>query len=208
MGYFTAAKRGEIKEANSEASFGDIARLVSDEWKKLGDSGKAQWEEKAKKDKVRYQNEMKDYSPPSSDDDDSGDDKAKKPKRAKKDPNAPKRPMNAYMLYANSVRAQIRKDNPELSIGDTSKEISARYKKISADEKAELEVQVAKAKEKYKKEMAVYEITEPKETKKSKSKGKSVESKKKKNKPEPEPESSESEESDDSDDSDSDSDSD
>ena len=70
-------------------------------------------------DKIRYKKEMEGYTPPS-DDDDADDDGAKKPKakRAKKDPNAPKRPMNAYMLYANSIRASVREANPEMKMGD------------------------------------------------------------------------------------------
>ena len=60
---------------------------------------------------------MASYSPPSDDDDDSDDGGGKKKaKRAKKDPNAPKRPMNAYMLYANSVRAQVKEDNPDMPV--------------------------------------------------------------------------------------------
>lgn len=62
---------------------------------------------------------MASYSPPSDDDDDSDDGGGKKKaKRAKKDPNAPKRPMNAYMLYANSVRAQVKEDNPDMPVTD------------------------------------------------------------------------------------------
>jgi hypothetical protein len=80
----------------------------------------------AKKDKVRYQKEMEDYTPSESSDDDDSDDsddgkkKKTKPKakKAKKDPNAPKRPMNTYMLYSNSVRAQVKEENPDLSMGD------------------------------------------------------------------------------------------
>jgi len=95
------------------------ARLVSEEWKKLSDDQKIKWEDKAKTDKIRYKKEMEGYTPPS-DDDDADDDGAKKPKakRAKKDPNAPKRPMNAYMLYANSIRASVREANPEMKMGD------------------------------------------------------------------------------------------
>ena len=93
-----------------------------------------------------------------------------------------------------------------------SKEISSRYKALSADEMAKWKSKVDTAKEVYKKEMAEYEKTHPKEDKKPKAK-KPAEGKKKKKKPEPESESSDSEEesaddSDDSDDSDSDSDSD
>ena len=102
-------------------------KLIGQAWKELGESEKAEWNEKAKKDKLRYQKEMEDYSAPSDDDDSSDDDsdggkgkkKAKaKSKPEKKDPNAPKRPKNAYMFYADSVRAQIREENPDLSMPD------------------------------------------------------------------------------------------
>mmetsp|Transcript_32528 Transcript_32528/g.69254 ORF Transcript_32528/g.69254 Transcript_32528/m.69254 type:complete len:863 (+) Transcript_32528:183-2771(+) len=219
--YFTSAKRGEVKAANPDASFGDIAKLVSEEWKKLGEGDKAKWNAKAEQDKARYKNEMVDYEPPSDSngDDSADDDKGKKPKakRAKKDPNAPKRPMNAYMIYANSVRAQIREEKPDLSMTDVTKEISQRYKSIGDGEKAKLQAKVDAAKEVYKKQMASYEISNPNETpaKKAKLKAKPKAKPKaaggKKKKKQPEPESSDSEDSDDSDgsdDSDSDSDSD
>ena len=84
----------------------------------MSDDDKVEFEEMAEEDKKRYQKEMEDYTPPS-DDDDSDDGGGKKTaKRAKKDPNAPKRPMNAYMLYANSVREQVREENPDLSMGE------------------------------------------------------------------------------------------
>jgi hypothetical protein len=94
-------------------------KLLGEEWKKLSDEDKAPYEEQAEEDKQRYQKEMEDYTPPSDDDDSDSDDGGggkKKAKRAKKDPNAPKKPLNAYMLYGNSVRSQIREENPDLSM--------------------------------------------------------------------------------------------
>ena len=173
----------------------------------MGESEKAEWNEKAKKDKLRYQKEMEDYSAPSDDDssdDDSDDGKGKKKAKAKakKDPNAPKRPKNAYMFYANSVRAQIREENPDLSMPDVSKEIGMRYKALSEAEQAKWQAKADAAKEVYKKEMVEYEKTKPDVAKKS-------DKMKKKKKPEPKQESSDSSDSsesdaDDSDDSDSD----
>ena len=46
--YFTTAKRSEIKEANPDASFGDLGKLVGAAWKELNDSEKVKWEEMAK----------------------------------------------------------------------------------------------------------------------------------------------------------------
>merc|ERR1712037_511955 len=44
-----------------------------------------------------------------------------KKQRKKKDPNAPKRPMSAYFLFMNATRPQVRKENPDASIGEVAK---------------------------------------------------------------------------------------
>jgi len=111
--------------------------------------------------------------------------------------------MNAYMLYANSIRASVREENPDLAMGEVAKEIGTRYKAMGDEEKAKWQAKADKAKEAYKKELAEYEKSNPKKAddKKPKAKKKVEEQKKKKKKaaPEPEPASSE-EDSDDSDD--------
>ncbi|KAL7494445.1 hypothetical protein ACHAWT_003270 [Skeletonema menzelii] len=193
--YFSSAKRDEIKAANPDATFGQIGKLLGEEWKKMSDDDKVEFEEMAEEDKKRYQKEMEDYTPPS-DDDDSDDGGGKKTaKRAKKDPNAPKRPMNAYMLYANSVREQVREENPDLSMGEVTKEISQKYKSLDEDEMAKWKGKADEAKEEYKKELAVYEKSKPKEDKKSEKKPSKKKQPIKEKKPEPKPSSSDSEDS-------------
>eukprot|EP00970_Alexandrium_tamarense_P020835 scaffold15735_cov193-Alexandrium_tamarense.AAC.2 len=228
--FFTSAKRGDIKAANPDASFAELAKLVGAEFKGLSASEKAKYEELAANDKKRYEKEMESYVPPEEDSDDESDGEktTKKPsaKKAKKDPNAPKvralclstcmlsdvltgltychvanhlfpqRPMNPYMLFANSVRAQVREENPDMSMGDVSKEIGIRYNAIDEEEKAKWQSKADAAKEVYKKEMAQYEKTKP-QTEKSPSKPKTKAKDtvvKKVTKPEPK---SESEDSDD-----------
>ena len=51
--YFTGAKRAGIKTANPDASFGDIARLVSAAWKECSDEDKQEFVALADADKVR-----------------------------------------------------------------------------------------------------------------------------------------------------------
>ena len=53
----------------------------------MKDKEKKRFEDMAAKDKVRYDKEMANYTPP------AGGDGGKKGKRKKKDPNAPKRPL-------------------------------------------------------------------------------------------------------------------
>ena len=56
-------------------------------------------------------------------------------KKQKKDPNAPKKPMTAFMLFSQDARAKVMKDLPELKFGDVSREVGKRWKDASAEDK-------------------------------------------------------------------------
>ena len=45
----------------------------------------------------------------------------------KKDPNAPKRPMSAYMFFSNDARAEVKKENPDFKITDISKALGVKW---------------------------------------------------------------------------------
>lgn len=42
-------------------------------------------------------------------------------KRAKKDKNAPKRGLSAFMFYSNAVRDEVKKDNPGIAFGEVGR---------------------------------------------------------------------------------------
>jgi hypothetical protein len=46
--------------------------------------------------------------------------KTKRVERKKKDPNAPKRGLSAYMFFANDNRDKVREENPGISFGMSS----------------------------------------------------------------------------------------
>jgi hypothetical protein len=52
-------------------------------------------------------------------------------KKQKKDPNAPKRPQSAFLLFSNSERANVRADNPEFKLADIGRELGVRWKALS-----------------------------------------------------------------------------
>jgi len=62
--YFSNAIRSQIKEENPEMSFGDIGKEVGKRYKALSEEERKKWDDEAAKDKVRYQEEMEDYSGP------------------------------------------------------------------------------------------------------------------------------------------------
>jgi hypothetical protein len=77
-------------------------------------------------------------------------------KKANKDPNAPKRPLSAFFLFSQDERPDIKKKSPSLSVGDMSKEIGARWKKVSDDTKKRYEQKAAVEKQKYEQRLSEY----------------------------------------------------
>lgn len=78
-------------------------------------------------------------------------------KKTKKDPNAPKRPLSSYMIFAGEARASVVAENPGFSVGEVGKALGAKWKAFSAEEKAPFEAKARDAKEKYEEAMKAYE---------------------------------------------------
>ncbi len=76
----------------------DIMRRIADMWRPLSDEQKAPWVALSSQDKARYDQEMANYDGP-----------LRVPnKRAKKDPDAPKRAMPAFLFYSQENRPKIK----------------------------------------------------------------------------------------------------
>ena len=54
-------------------------------------------------------------------------------KKRQKDKNAPKKPMTAYFLWFNSMRAELRVQHPTASITEISKFAGEEWKKVRSD---------------------------------------------------------------------------
>ena len=67
---YSIATRSKVKEENPDATFGDIARIISSNFKALTDEQRAKWDRKAEVDKERYTEEMSNYDAPVDDDND------------------------------------------------------------------------------------------------------------------------------------------
>ncbi|KAL7546124.1 hypothetical protein ACHAWF_009464 [Thalassiosira exigua] len=152
--------RSRIKQENPEAKFGDIAKLLSAEFKSIGPSERARWDHLAAQDKERYLREMEDYEPPTeeSDSDSDSDDggRRKKKKKKKKDPNAPKRNQSSFFLYSNATRADVKVANPEAKFGQIAQIISRHFKALPEEERAYWDQKAAEDKVRYQRENAIY----------------------------------------------------
>ncbi|RXK40203.1 hypothetical protein M231_02477 [Tremella mesenterica] len=68
----------------------------------------------------------------------------KKRERKPRDPNAPKRPPSAYIMFQNEVRDQMRKTNPEIAYKEVLGMISQKWKDLSDEQKRVYETEYAK----------------------------------------------------------------
>jgi len=103
----------------------------------------------------------------------------KKNTKAKKDPNAPKKATNAYMIFATENRGKVleemKKTNENVNAKDVLKEMGARWKVADEKTKKKYEKKLAEAKAKYDEEMKNYvpsdaesDSSDTKKTKKAK----------------------------------------
>ncbi|KAK3310324.1 high mobility group box domain-containing protein [Chaetomium strumarium] len=82
--------------------------------------------------------------------------KVEKQRRAKKDPNAPKRGLSAYMFFANEQRENVREENPGVSFGQVGKILGERWKALSEKQRAPYEAKAAADKKRYEDEKQAY----------------------------------------------------
>jgi len=76
--------------------------------------------------------------------------------KAPKDPNAPKRPLSAYMLWAAEARGDVVESHPNYSITEVASKLGKMWKKVTASEKAEYVSQADTLKATYYKKMEKY----------------------------------------------------
>ncbi|GAX76261.1 hypothetical protein CEUSTIGMA_g3705.t1 [Chlamydomonas eustigma] len=76
--------------------------------------------------------------------------------RKKKDPNAPKGALSAFMYFSNEMRSKVKEENPGIAFGEVGKLLGERWKAATADEKAKFEQMAEKDKDRYKQQMAEY----------------------------------------------------
>ncbi|KAL3493649.1 high mobility group box domain-containing protein [Aspergillus germanicus] len=83
-----------------------------------------------------------------------------RPERKKKDPNAPKRGLSAYMFFANDNRDKVREDNPGITFGQVGKMLGEKWKALSDKERKPYDDKAAADKKRYEEEKAQYNAAE------------------------------------------------
>ncbi|KAF9740170.1 HMG box protein [Paraphaeosphaeria minitans] len=83
--------------------------------------------------------------------------------KKKKDPNAPKRGLSAYMFFANDQRDKVREENPGIKFGKLSfavcevgKMLGEKWKTLSEKQRQPYEAKAATDKKRYEEEKIAY----------------------------------------------------
>lgn len=141
--FFSSQRHKQIKEELAiqgiKEKTTNIAKMVSKEWREMPEADRAEWNEKSRIDKARYDDEMQDYN------------HARKISKTNiRDPNAPRRPMSAFLAFSNKRRASLKREHPSATNADLSKMLSKSWKELSPEIKKEYIDQEALLRTQYK----------------------------------------------------------
>jgi len=148
-------KRATLPEGTKSA---EVTAALRVDWRNLSDEDKQPFVTEAK----RLREAAKPRVDPNS----------KKAKKAAKDPNAPKRPKNGFMLFSDEIRGDVKaeleaaRENPEIKIQqkDVARKLGEMWKALGEDDKAPYEQSAAIAKEEYTRAKAIYDEQKKNET--------------------------------------------
>jgi len=144
--FFSTKKHPEIRlslkdDENANANVPHVAKLVAAAWRELSQEDRAIWDKRSSDDKKRYEVEKAMYTGPW---------KIPASKRARKDPNAPKRPMSAFLAYSQRMRSVAKQDNQHLSNTEISKLLAEMWREAPDDIRREHIEQESEQRARYK----------------------------------------------------------
>jgi len=151
--FYSQGRRKQLKLSAPTLAFGDVAKLIGGEWKKLQEHQKIQYHIQSAKDKERFNVEMQSYIPPT-------DDKSRKKKR-KFDKNAPKRSKSAYLFFVAERRPNLVSENPSWNFGDYGKHLGVEWRSMVGDKRAKWDKMASNDKLRYQAAMAKYKEHQP-----------------------------------------------
>lgn len=168
--FFVMEQKETYQKENpgKKINFGDFSKLCGQKWQKMDESAREKHDVKAAGDKIRYDSEMADYTPP------AGTKVTKKGKKRKKDPNAPKRPQTAFFVFSTKHREEVKEELGEgARVGDIAKRLGEKWKELTDEDKLEYSEEAAKQKGAYDIAMDDYRKNGVKKAKKESSEEKS-----------------------------------
>lgn len=151
--FFLQEERESVRRGNPNATvnFQEFSRKCADKWRAMTDAVKNRYLRMAEQDKVRFTKEMANYKPPPG--------FGKKRKRAKKDPNAPKRALSGFFFYCKDERPKLKVQHPDWRVGQMAKEMSERWNRAPQKVKDKFEKLAQADKARYEREITIWRAT-------------------------------------------------
>ena len=147
--FFSIAARPQVLEDIPGISFTEIGSEIGRRWGELDENEKVQYVQAAEQDAARYHKAMQTYDKPPVE--------YIKGKR-RKDPNAPKRAMSAYLYYCEDYRQMVRNENPDKTIAEVAKILGEMWRALSDDDKAPYQEKATRDRDRYMKVMDAYRV--------------------------------------------------
>lgn len=137
---FCNEQRQAVRQKNPNMAITEIAGVLGTMWKALSEKEKAKYEKQAQQDKVRYENEMKSYTPP------EGTEVQTRGRGARKERTGPRKAMSAYMYFGQEMRPKLKS---QVSHKEMMGEIGRLWKELSPEQRAPYEQRALEDKQRY-----------------------------------------------------------
>lgn len=146
--FFSNHMRPKLKARHPDITFLELGTEIGKLWRGLSNAKRKPYMQLANEDKARYQDEKANYVAPP-----QFVNKGKK----KKDPNAPKRGMSAYLYYCQQYRKSVQKKHPKKKMTELAVILAGNWKKASASQRKKFQAMAEKDKQRYFKEKIAYD---------------------------------------------------
>jgi len=160
--YFLFANkvRNQVMKDNPDLTISELGKHLGLMWKDCSNADKGPYIKSAEKEYAKYTQKKEKYAKSTNYMKHQKHLYAWKIHQTKKpfhkDPNAPKRGLSAYMLYSESVREKIKKENPEMKTTEVMKEQSVWWMGLSEKDRKPFVEKAAADKAKYEKRYERY----------------------------------------------------
>lgn len=136
-------------------SFGELCRLLSPQWQKMSAEDKAPYVLEYKADRERFIRDMTDLT-----DAEKKILRAHKRMRRKARAGRPRSSLSAYMIFVSKERTNVVAENPELNFRDVGRNLGARWRCLSAEQKASYDALAQVDRDRYMQELTVWKNEE------------------------------------------------
>merc|ERR1711988_1179264 len=153
---YIATIREDVREETGKKGI-ELAPFLSQRWNDLDENQKAKFNDKAAKQMQKWKVAMAKYKKTQSYKDFQAKKKAQKLGKKPKDKNAPKRPMSAYFIFSNDVRANVQEELGTSDFGAVAKRVKQMWDALTDAEKGKYQGKAEKAKAAYQKTLEKYQ---------------------------------------------------